>query len=126
VIPEKAQTVHQLAARKSLQELEEGTGYLHSGRYGVDKERDRGTFDEWVERESVRVGLCSGLAGKWTSFLAVEEASESPAKGNEKPDLAVKEAEEGCQDLGESATNQAPGSRHRLSLVAWATTEKRA
>ena len=73
VLPERGHTIHQLAARKLLQELEEGTGYLHSGKYGVDKEKNPGTIGDWVEREGIRVGLAYGLASKWTSFVAVQK-----------------------------------------------------
>jgi hypothetical protein len=73
ILSDKAHTIHQLAARKILQELEEGTSYIHSGKYGVDPERDAGTFDEWVSREGTRVGITYGLASKWTSFIAVEK-----------------------------------------------------
>jgi hypothetical protein len=71
VVSGRQQTIHQLAARKILQELDEGTGYLHSGKYGIDKKKNPGSFDDWVKREGVRVGLKYGLASKWTSFLAV-------------------------------------------------------
>ncbi|BBN18567.1 hypothetical protein MPTK1_8g03530 [Marchantia polymorpha subsp. ruderalis] len=65
-------TVHQLAAKKLLQELEEGGSYLHSGEFGVDPQSEPGRFVDVVEREGVRVGLTFGVAGKWTSFVAVE------------------------------------------------------
>lgn len=73
VVPERARTIHQLAARKILQELEEGNGYIHSGKYGVGPEKNAGTFDEWVGREGTRVGVTYGLVSKWTSFVAVEK-----------------------------------------------------
>jgi hypothetical protein len=56
-----------------LQELEEGTGYIHSGDYGVDMETNPGTFDDWVDREGIRLGVEYGLASKWTSFVAVQK-----------------------------------------------------
>ncbi|KAL2614042.1 hypothetical protein R1flu_025734 [Riccia fluitans] len=67
-------TVHQLAAKKLLKELEEGGSYLHSGEFGADP-KDEGEFADWVEREGVRVGTTFGLAGKWTSFVAVENVA---------------------------------------------------
>jgi hypothetical protein len=60
-------TIHQLAARKVLQELEDGVGYLHRG---------RNAREEWVKNEGVRVGLRYGVASKWTSFLAVQREEE--------------------------------------------------
>ncbi|KAL2614045.1 hypothetical protein R1flu_025737 [Riccia fluitans] len=67
-------TVHQLAARKLLKELEEGGSYLHSGKFGADP-KEEGKFMDWVEREAVRVGTTYGIAGKWTSFVAVENVA---------------------------------------------------
>jgi hypothetical protein len=46
---------------------------LHSGTYGVNMEFNSKTFEEWVKREGVRVGVKYGLASKWTSFLAVKK-----------------------------------------------------
>ncbi|OAE35840.1 hypothetical protein AXG93_4225s1450 [Marchantia polymorpha subsp. ruderalis] len=65
-------TVHQLAAKKLLQELDEGGRYLHSGEFGVDPQSEPGKFVDVVEREGVRVGLTFEVVGKWTSFVAVE------------------------------------------------------
>lgn len=85
---EKGTGIHQLGARKILQELEEGTGYIHSGKYGVDKELDAGNFEDWVQREGVRVGVKYGVASKWTSFLAVTRTPESPDK-EEAPSMDI-------------------------------------
>jgi hypothetical protein len=67
----QGETIHQLAARKILQELKDGTSYVH-GAVGVDKERKPGLLAEWVKKEGVRVGLKYGVASQWTSFVAVE------------------------------------------------------
>lgn len=75
--PQQGKTIHQLAARKILQELEEGTGYVHSGRYGVWREIQPMVFSGWVKREGMRVGLKYGLPSKWTSFLAVLQTTVS-------------------------------------------------
>jgi hypothetical protein len=66
-------TIHQLAARKILQELKDGTSYVHSA---IDKERQPALLTEWVKKEGVRVGLKYGIAGHWTSFVAVERREE--------------------------------------------------
>ncbi|KAL3678821.1 hypothetical protein R1sor_021777 [Riccia sorocarpa] len=64
-------TVHQLAARKLMKELEEGGSYLHSGKFGANP-KEESKFMDWIEREAVRVGTTYGVAGKWTSFVAVD------------------------------------------------------
>ena len=89
ILAEKAPTLHQLAARKLLQELEEGTSYLHSGNYGVSKEDSPGAFGDWVEREGMRLGVEYGLASKWTSFVAVQKKRKEGmlARTEDDPDL---------------------------------------
>ena len=85
-LPGQGETIHQLAARKVLQELKDGTSYLHGA---VDKERQPGLLAEWVKREGVRVGLKYGMASQWTSFVAVERKEE---------EVVVVEADEERQD----------------------------
>jgi hypothetical protein len=80
------ETIHQLAARKVLQELEEGVGYMHSRGYG--------SREEWVKREGVRVGLRYGVASKWTSFLAEQR---------EEEEAVVVRREEGEVETGDVA-----------------------
>jgi hypothetical protein len=74
-LPQKGRTIHQLAARKILQELEDGIGYLHTGTNGV-RESPPGMLERWAKREGVRVGSKYGLASKWTSFLAIVQTRE--------------------------------------------------
>jgi hypothetical protein len=83
VLPEHAHTIHQLTARKILQELEEGNSYLHSGNYGIVKEENPGTFEDWVSGEGTRVAVEYGLASKWTSFIAVDKQGDAQPKGEE-------------------------------------------
>lgn len=67
-------TVHQLAAKKSIQELEEGRGWLQTAKTSTGsliKDEHKSRFDELVEREAVRLGETFQVAGKWTSFVAV-------------------------------------------------------
>ncbi|KAL3678817.1 hypothetical protein R1sor_021773 [Riccia sorocarpa] len=68
-------TVHQLAAKKLLKELEEGGSYLHSGKFGIDP-KEESKFSNWIDREGVRVGTTFGLASNWTSFVAVENVAD--------------------------------------------------
>lgn len=90
-VPEEGQTIHQLAARKILQELKDRTGYLHSGKYGVSRERQPAAFGESVKKEGVRVGLKYGVASEWTSFVAVVRNEE---------DMVEQETRAGNQSLG--------------------------
>lgn len=72
----RSTTVHQLAARKSIQELETGHGWLHAARTTeghLIKDKHASRLDELVEREGVRLGERFQVASKWTSFVAIED-----------------------------------------------------
>lgn len=73
-------TVHQLAAKKAIQELEEGRGWLQTAKTSTGsliKDEHKSRFDELVEREAVRLGESFQVAGKWTSFVAVNASDSS-------------------------------------------------
>ncbi|KAI4205079.1 MAG: hypothetical protein LQ350_000706 [Teloschistes chrysophthalmus] len=77
------QTIHQLAARKATQELEEGRGWIYEAKDDDGKLlRDRypSRIDEIVQREAVRVGVQFQVAGKFSSFVAVEDNDNSVHK----------------------------------------------
>lgn len=84
-------TIHQLAARKEVKELEEGRGWLASAKDSEGKllkEKHEGRFSDMVEREAVRLGVEFQVAGKYCSFVAVDESDAdkterdlSPVKG---------------------------------------------
>ncbi|KAH9895436.1 von Willebrand factor type A domain-containing protein [Xylariomycetidae sp. FL2044] len=76
----KGKTIHQLAARKAISELENGHGWLSQA---TDKESKKllkdhyeSQWDEMVEREAIRLGVKYQIAGKWCSFIAVEGTQE--------------------------------------------------
>jgi hypothetical protein len=76
-------TVHQLAARKAIQDLEEGRGWLQTTEIDGVLLKDsshKGRFDEFVEREAVRIGELYQVAGKWTSFVAVDDKTHKVEK----------------------------------------------
>ena len=81
VIDQPSETIQHLAAKKAVAELEEGRGWL------VHASDDQGTlvkakygekFESIVEREAVRLGVEYQIAGKYTSFVAVESNTENP------------------------------------------------
>ncbi|PVH79282.1 hypothetical protein DL98DRAFT_420708 [Cadophora sp. DSE1049] len=82
VLAAPAETIHQLAAKKAIQDLEEGRGWI------VDTKNQDGvlvkdvypsSFDDLVEREAVRLGEKFQIAGKWCSFVAVAANDEDIA-----------------------------------------------
>lgn len=69
-------TVHQLAARKAMQELEEGRGWIVEAKDKSGKplkSTNEGNWDLLVEREAVRLGTTFQIGGKHCSFVAVIE-----------------------------------------------------
>ena len=73
--PRTSATLHQLAARKAMQELEEGRGWIYHARsedQQLLKDKHASTFGDMVEREAVQLGVKYQIGGKWCSFVAVE------------------------------------------------------
>jgi hypothetical protein len=72
-------SIHHLAARKAIQDLEEGRGWLQAAKSSdgsLIKTQYESRFDELVEREGVHLGEKFQVASKWTSFVAVEDKEE--------------------------------------------------
>ncbi|GIZ42885.1 hypothetical protein CKM354_000613300 [Cercospora kikuchii] len=83
-------SIHQMAARKAIQELEEGRGWLHAAKLkdverSLVKEQYASRFDEIVEREAVRLGETFQVASNWTSFVAVQTDT-SEEQNNDGPE----------------------------------------
>lgn len=84
---EPGQTIHQLAARKAIQELEEGRGWIFDSRDqngDLIKDRFPGRFDEMVEREAVRLGTQFQVSGRWLAFVAVSENNQKSLDADER------------------------------------------
>ncbi|KAK3311062.1 uncharacterized protein B0T15DRAFT_520285 [Chaetomium strumarium] len=75
---EDGETIHQLAARKAVKELEQGRGWIYHAKDAKDpaapllNDKYPGRFSDMVEREAVRLGVTYQVGGKWCSFVAVE------------------------------------------------------
>ncbi|KAF2817091.1 uncharacterized protein BDZ99DRAFT_373378, partial [Mytilinidion resinicola] len=69
------ETIHQLAAKKAIAELEQGRGWLTEAKDEAQKllkKKYESRFEDMVEREAVRLGVQYQVGGKWCSFVAVE------------------------------------------------------
>jgi hypothetical protein len=90
VLDQPSETIHQLAAKKAISELEQGRGWLSEAKDDtgvVLKTKFEGRFEDMVEREAVRLGVQFQVGGKWCSFVAVESNKRSKHKeGNESED----------------------------------------
>jgi hypothetical protein len=87
------ETIHQLAARKAIRELEDGRGWLYNAREAganasLLKDKYPGRFSDMVEREAVRLGVKFQVGGKWCSFVAVEENSDQTVDVKETVQVA--------------------------------------
>ena len=81
ILSERGETIHQLAAKKTIVDLEEGRGWLVHAKdeKGVlTKDRYPTHFQSMVEREAVRLGIQYQIAGRFTSFVATETDPRNP------------------------------------------------
>ncbi|KAJ3335167.1 von Willebrand factor A domain-containing protein 5A [Gonapodya sp. JEL0774] len=62
--PEVKPLVHTMAARKLVQDMMEGTSWMHAEGVSVDEAR--------IRTEVVRIGKTYGIASKYTSYVAVQ------------------------------------------------------
>jgi len=122
---ETGEAIHKLAARKILQELEEGTGYIHSGKYGVHKKLNPGTFDEWVQREGVRVGVKYGLASKWTSFVAIQTREAVPKETDMDTDSVTELGDDEFEVITNDAEEYGGGVGYGIITTAATASRKR-
>ncbi|KZM18901.1 uncharacterized protein EKO05_0010382 [Ascochyta rabiei] len=87
VLDSPSETIHQLAAKKAVSELEQGRGWLAAARDAdgqLLKTRFDGRFSDMVEREAVRLGVQFQVGGKWCSFVATEK---TPKNKTDQMDL---------------------------------------
>ena len=98
VLERPGQAIHQLAARKVVQDLEEGRGWTldATDESGRRMKEHYSRFDEVVKREAVRLGTTFQVANKWCAFVAVPAATKDDAIAAQKE----KDKEtQGMQDL---------------------------
>ena len=119
------ETIHQLAAKKAIHELEEGRGWIADAKNNgkLIKEQYEGRWDEMVEREAVRIGVQFQVGGKWCSFVAVEansrtgETNES-AMEREKESASSRRASGARVLVGASASQSKFGGRSQPTFFA--------
>jgi len=119
-----AETIHQLAAKKAVQDLEEGRGWIYDAKDQNDiliKDRYPSCFDDLVQREAVRLGEKFQVAGKWCSFVAVaandKEIAKKESKNIEQKSLVM--GDDGYIYAGEFALLFGPlFFREKLMLIS--------
>ena len=83
----RGETIHQLAAKKAVHELEQGRGWITDLKINNKSLKSvyEGRWDLIVEREAVRLGVEFQVGGKHCSFVAVEKR-DGDAMVDEKDD----------------------------------------
>ncbi|KAF9905095.1 hypothetical protein BX616_001100, partial [Lobosporangium transversale] len=86
VLDTPGETIHQMAAKKAIAELEQGRGWV------TQAKDDKGTlikakfggavFERLVEKEAVRLGIQFQIQSEWCSFVGVENTPQSEAANN--------------------------------------------
>ncbi|KAK3298770.1 von Willebrand factor type A domain-containing protein [Chaetomium fimeti] len=122
VLAEKSETIHQLAARKAVKELEEGRGWIYHAKDTAGsllKDQYPGRFKDMVEREAVRLGVTYQVGGKWCSFVAVE--------GNEDPNEAQEPTQPSSNEIfahkkSRSRLSKGGAVRHRAIHSSFTST----
>ncbi|KAF0432281.1 von willebrand domain-containing protein [Gigaspora margarita] len=61
--------IHTLAARKLIQDLEEGTSFIHKH----PRNKGKNLSDSLICEQIVKLGVTYNLASKYTSFIAIDE-----------------------------------------------------
>ncbi|KJE94062.1 von Willebrand domain-containing protein [Capsaspora owczarzaki ATCC 30864] len=66
-------TIHRMAARTMIRDLEEGTSFMHQSTGGYKR-----ATDDAIKKEIVRLGTTYSLASRHTSFIAIEKRPNQP------------------------------------------------
>jgi hypothetical protein len=69
-------SIHYLAAKALMSDLESGTSWLHATEHAGYRSRDEAGFQKHVVREAQEIGTKYNIAGKWTSFVAVDRGDD--------------------------------------------------
>ncbi|VUC30561.1 unnamed protein product [Clonostachys rosea] len=107
-LSEKSSTIHQMAARKEISDLEENRGWLYHAKDDngeLLRDRFHPGFFSMAKREAVRLGVLYQVVGKWCSFVAVE-----PPQTRDTSQLEKEVAE---IEISQLATDETPISTNR-------------
>ena len=122
VVKDTGTTIHSLAAKRAMLELEEGRGWLtHARRPDGRLLKEIHTpefFTNLIKNEAVRLGVQFQLTGKYTSSVAVESNADAMTDGDTEPterEITISPSPEGNQ--GSSSAIQL-GVDRRMSSVS--------
>jgi hypothetical protein len=73
-------TIHFLAAKALMNDLESGQSWMHANEHLEYKSRNPAAFEKIVQQEAEEIGMKWSIAGEWTSFVAVDGSNHSEQK----------------------------------------------
>ncbi|KAK5099637.1 hypothetical protein LTR24_001296 [Lithohypha guttulata] len=124
----RGSTIHQLAAKKAMQDLEEGRGWLteaHTTGGRTVKSQHKGTWDLIVEREAVRLGITFQVGGKFCSFIAIDESEEdrdiltkSPLRQHQESPMLQEQQNKGQEVFSSRLYRQVAPQQRQLRSAA--------
>ncbi|OAR02448.1 hypothetical protein LLEC1_05952, partial [Akanthomyces lecanii] len=101
-LAEKGTTIHQLAARKAVQDLEEGRGWIYDAKLNNGKllsETYAMQMSDVAREAGVKLGVEYQVVSKWCSFVAVKKTSNDAAQA--APDSLAKTPKKQDEDSEE-------------------------
>ena len=115
----KGQTVHQLAAKKTITELEESRGWIYSAKNAeceLIKTKWESRVDELVQTECERLGVRFQIAGKHCSFVAVSDEAPAERDSNSKDAKVCKHKNPTYSAEYYSVRNSTPNRSHCYAI----------
>jgi uncharacterized protein YegL len=91
-VQSQSQTIHSLAAKALMTDLETGQSWMHADKHHEYRIKNSNDFERHVQQEAEQIGMKWSISGKWTSFVAVgddgQEAQKSRIYLAERSELA--------------------------------------
>jgi hypothetical protein len=126
ILEQPGETIHQLAAKRAISELEAGRGWLSEAKDDSGqllKKSLEGRYSDMLEREAVRLGTTFQVGGKWCSFVAVESSEQLTEKQTQDWEWLEDEEETVVTNTRSksnnipltTSTSEANGSQRRFS-----------
>ncbi|PTB70209.1 hypothetical protein BBK36DRAFT_1173527 [Trichoderma citrinoviride] len=120
-LTEKGTTIHQLAARKAVRELEDDRGWIFHVKSRDGKllqEQFEGRFSDMVKREAVRLGTQYQVSGKWCSFVAIQDAGRNDAASTSQENADAEESVNDDAGSNEDTPISQGGAHMRMQFAA--------
>ncbi|KAF1736142.1 von Willebrand factor A domain-containing protein 5A [Beauveria bassiana] len=114
-IANKGTTILQLGARKAVQDLEEGRGWIYDAKLPDGKmlsEAYAARISDVAREAAVKLGVEYQVAGKWCSFVAVKRRGDKSA-----PDAASSDVRDSTLDSGQEEYDEDSDEEESFCLV---------